>query len=345
MQTHVVGLCASVIILASVAQPIAVAASSPPAPAPSPRATAIVATDHFAFYSDPWINLHLFLYQWSREDRGLEIGRRPAPMPERSATGGLPAADRKAWLGAVGFYRNAIADRGHFDPDMMRINARLVVLGGDPAAAPPDVIPGLASALRTAMPIYVKWWWRRHDEANRRWIDHLVPLLRRHEAAYVRLTTRVHESKWPDDPWRVDVTAYPNYRAGYTTREGHIIVFSTDPGNQNLYSLETLLHEVQHAEAIAGTTPVAIDKDFEAAGAKAPGNLWHALIFATAGEFVRSIAASEGTADYTPYWLKEGFENLEGWKQLVVPVYEHWLPVVRGEASRIDGLKRLARRD
>ena len=83
-------------------------------------------------------------------------------------------------------------------------------------------------------------------------------LLRRHEAAFVQMTTTVRESKWPAVPWRVDVTAYPNYRAGYTTSEGHIVMFSTDPGNQNLYSLEMLLHEVQHAEAIEGTMPTSI---------------------------------------------------------------------------------------
>lgn len=342
MQTCLIRLCAFVIVI-QMGPPLATAQPAEPLRNHSRRATRIAATAHFAFHSDPWINLHQFLYQWSREDRGLEIGRHPAPMPERSALGGLSAADRKAWLSAVAFYRDAIAPRGHFDPDMMRITARLVILDGDLSAAPSDIIPGIASALRTAMPIYVKKWWPGHDEANRRWIDHLLPLLRGHETAYVGLTTRLHESKWPDVPWRVDVTAYPNYRAGYTTREGHIIVFSTDPGSQNLYALETLLHEVQHADAIAGTTPTAVENAFEAAGAKAPGNLWHAIIFATAGEFVRSIAAGEGNAGYTPYWIKEGFQNLDGWKELVGPVSEYWLPVVRGEVSRVDGLNALAR--
>ena len=45
-----------------------------------------------------------------------------------------------------------------------------------------------------------------------------LPLLRRYEGAFVQLTTTVRESEWPDVPWRVDVTAYPNYRAGYTTK-------------------------------------------------------------------------------------------------------------------------------
>ncbi len=199
----------------------------------------------------------------ARGSRGFEIGRHPVPMPERSTVGELSAADQTAWLSAVGFYRNAVASRGNFDWDMMRIKARLVFLDGDPFAAPADIIPGIANALRAAMPSYRKKWWLRHDEANRRWIGNILQPLRRHEAAFVHLTRRVRESKWPDVPWRVEVTAYPNYRAGYTTREGHIIMFSTDPKNQDLYSLEMVLHEVQHAEPIQGSVPTAITHAFE----------------------------------------------------------------------------------
>ena len=54
------------------------------------------------------------------------------------------------------------------------------------------------------------------------------------------------------------------------------------------------------------------------------------------------MAASEGTAGYTPYWIRE-LENVEGWKELVRPVSEYWLPVVRGEVSRVEGLNALAR--
>ena len=272
-----------------------------------------------------------------------QIGRHPMPMPERSTVGELPAADQTAWLVAVGFYRDAVASRGNFDADMMRIKPRLVTLDGDPAAAPPDIIPGLAQVLRAAMPIYLKRWWPRHDEANRRWIGTVLPLLRRYEAAFVGLTTRVHESKWPGDPWRVDVTAYPNYRAGYTTREGHIVMFSTDPRNQDLYSLEMVLHEVQHAEAIEGTTPTAIARRSKRRVRR------HREISGTRSSLrrrensPRSIAASEGNAAYTPYWIREGFDNLDGWKELVRPVSEHWLPVVRAEVSRVEGLNALAR--
>jgi hypothetical protein len=193
------------------------------------------------------------------------------------------------------------------------------------------------------MPIYRSKWWLRHDGANRRWIANVLPRLRRYEAAFVQLTTRVRESKWPDGPWRVDVTAYPNYRAGYTTSEGHIACSRPIRRTRVCYALEMVLHEVQHAEAVEGTMPMAIANAFETVDATAPANLRHAIIFATAGEFVRSIAANEGSAGYTPYWIREGFESLDGWKELVRLVTEYWLPVVRGDVSRVEGLNALAR--
>jgi len=309
-------------------------------PAPTTR---VAASHHFDFHSDRWINLHHFLYQWAREDRGLETGVRPVPMPERSSLDALSTVERAEWMRAVDFYRAVVAERSHFDPDMMRTKWDLLALGGNPAARPPDRIPGIGAALEAAMPVYLRRWWTRHDRANRGWIEAVMPKLRRHEAAYVQLTMKVHGAMWPDTPFRVDVTAYPNYRAGYTTREGHIVMFSTDPNNQDLYSLEMVLHEVQHAESIEATTPAALTTAFEAESSKPPGNLSHAMIFATAGEFVRSIAGREGVSAYQPYWLKQGLDTREEWKELVAPIANYWLPVVRGELSRTEGLARLAR--
>ena len=89
MQTHLAHLCATSFLVAA-GSGIVTAQPMPRVP----EATRVSASDRFAFHSDPWINLHHFLYQWSREDRGLEIGRHPLPMPERSTVNGLSAADR-----------------------------------------------------------------------------------------------------------------------------------------------------------------------------------------------------------------------------------------------------------
>ena len=309
---------------------------------PAPARTVVATTQHFELHSDPWINLHHFLYQWARQDQGLSGGRKPVTVPERASLEQMPAAARADWLRALNFYRDAIASRSHWDLEMLRVKRELVILSGDTAARPPDRIKGIAEALGTAMPIYLDRWWPRHDEANRAWIDEVANRARRHERAFVAMTTRVHGAMWPRDRWRVDASAYANGIAGYTTQEGHVVVYSTDAGIQDLFGLEMIFHEIQHASVIEGSTPAAVTAAFAAAGATVPDNFAHALIFATAGEFVRSIAAGEGRPRYQPYWITEGFETLEGWSHLVPAVNQHWLPVVRGETSRDEGLKALA---
>jgi hypothetical protein len=121
-------------------------------------------------------------------------------------------------------------------------------------------------------------------------------------------------------------------------------MYSTDPASQDLFALEMLLHEVQHAQGISDQviSQSALAPAFESAGAKQPDNLWHALIFASAGEFVRSVAAAEELPEHTPYWIKQGFERREEWSDLIAPVQKFWLPVIGGESSRSEAIASLA---
>lgn len=310
--------------------------------APSVLATQVAVTEHFAFHSDPWINLHHFLYHWARADEGLGEGRSHVPVPERGSDSALSNPDRRAWESALAFYRRAVAPRDHFDEQMLAQKRALMELGGLPQAHPADAIPGIARALAAAMPVYQARWWPDHDRANRGWIAEVVPLLRRHEARYVELTTRIHGAAWPHQQRRVDVSAYANQRAGYTA-EGHIVIYSTDDGNQHLYGLETVVHEVQHTSEVGRSARERLRQAFDAAGVEPPPNLWHAVIFATAGEFVRAAAEAEGLPAHTPYFIREGFDSFRGWSTAVHAVQLYWLPVVRGEASVADGLAGLVR--
>lgn len=334
---------ATIALVALCGWPLGAQRSAGPTPTPDARPTKAATTQRFEFHSDPWINLHHFLYQWAREDRGLGTGRHRVSVSERAALTSLPASERDAWSGAVSFYRDSVAARGHFAPEMRRLKFELVRLGGDISAAPPDRITGIAAALQHAMPVYRQRWWAGHDSANRAWITSVETPLRRHEARFVELTERLYGASWPQKRWRVDVSAYANSRAGYTTADGHAVIYATDRGNQGLHALETVLHEVQHAETVGGSIEGALARAFEPAGIKPPDNLWHALIFATAGEFVASVASQERMPPHTPYWIKEGFETLDGWSALVPIVREHWLPAVRGETSSAEALAGLAR--
>ena len=136
---------------------------------------------------------------------------------------------------------------------------------------------------------------------------------------------------------------YANPRAGYTA-ERHIVIYSTDAGNQELYGLETLLPEVQHTPQVGSAAREALARAFELAGTQEPQNLWHAVIFATAGAFLQSVALQEGRPEHVPYWIREGFQTFQGWSAVVSAAREHWLPVVRGEASKDEGFAALVSR-
>lgn len=303
------------------------------------RKTEIDATGRFAFHSDPWINLHHFLYQWSREDEGIGTGRHHVSVPERSTLGELFDSQREAWLSALSFYRDSVAARGHFDRAMLETKRDLRKLGGDPKAVPPNHIPGISKALSVAMPVYLGKWWPQHDAANRKWVEALIPILTRHENDFVELTTRIYGADWPDEPIRIDVSAYANWASGYTAT-GHTVVSSTDSGNQGLYALETLLHEVQHTRAVGGPGRETLYGVFEKAGRAVPQNLWHALIFETAGTFVQSVAEEEGLPEHTPYWVREHFGGIPGWQPVIPVVEKHWPPVLREKKTAAETYER-----
>lgn len=305
-----------------------------------PTRTEAGASDLFEFHSDPWINLHHFLYQWSRADEGLGSGRQTVAVPERGSLSSLSPEQRDTWLQAVSFYRQSVAPLDHFDDAMLEQKKRLLNLTGDPQATPPDQIPGIAEALATAMPVYLQHWWPAHDTANRQWTAGVTPVLSRHEHRYAELTARIYHSQWPPEPKRVDVSAYANPAAGYTA-DGHTVIFSTDSGNQGLYAVETILHEVLHNRDIGSPGRIALNQAMQATGDKTPRNLWHAMIFATAGEFTQAIAEREGLPEHIPYWTREGFQNFQGWREPAAWVNQHWLPVVRSQISVTNGLDNL----
>src|SRR5688572_14220152 len=175
-----------------------------------PLGTRVSTSERFELHSDPWINLHHFLYHWAREERGLGTGRQQVVVPERSSAAQLSEHERRAWDTAVSFYRDSVASRSHFNDRMLEQKAQLLELRGDPMAAPPDAIHGIRSALAAAMPVYRTRWWQQHDQANRRWIAGVMPRLARHERRYVELIRRIYGAEWPTVPVRVDVSAYAN---------------------------------------------------------------------------------------------------------------------------------------
>ena len=313
------------------------------APFPAGAQDEVVTTDYFEFHVDPWINLHHFLYQWSRAELGLGSGRDEVPVPERDG----PQPDGRAgeaWRASVRFYVDDVGPRGHFDDAMLGLKAKLLDLDGDPNAAPPDDIPGIAHHLAAAMPVYLETWWAAHDRANRDWIAHVLDDVRRHEDRWVETVTRLFGGEWLDGPLRVDASAYANWQGGYTSNgPAHTVIWSRDAENlRGLLGLELVFHESGHMSSLGAPLRRTLGDVFGEAGVEVPGNMQHTLLFATAGELTVMIAEERGLPEHVPYIVHEGLIGFAGWAPLWPPTVEHWLPLVRGRGDRLTAMRAIA---
>ena len=147
-----------------------------------------VESRRFVFHSDPWINLHHFLFQWARnaEPRLSGDRRRPVKVVELDQLEDFAEQDRRAWERAVGHYRDHLVERDLlFGRDLVALRGRL---GGRacPGARAEDAEPALRAVLDEAMAVHRLRWWPAHRAANETWIQDQKELLSEEERESAR---------------------------------------------------------------------------------------------------------------------------------------------------------------
>lgn len=287
-------------------------------------------TSYFTLHSDPWINLHHFLYAWAQEDAGIVTGR--PRVAERGQLTELAPAEHDVWIQVLRVYRDSILHGGGYQAALTQLWDQIA------RGEPTDEV--LIRTLARAMPIYRERWWPEHRAANTRWIMSVAPRLAWHEERFVQLTRRLFAADWTAAPWRIDVSAYAP-RLGYATSKGHVVIHSTDRSNRALSGVELIFHEMQHLAPIAGALPGELERVFREAGTSPPAEIGHALIQLTAGECVRATA-SAGSEEHVPFWIARQFADLPEWRRFVAALEEFWLPALQGEATASESLVKIA---
>jgi hypothetical protein len=188
------------------------------------------------------------------------------------------------------------------------------------------------------MPIYRKQWWPEHDRANRAWIAAVQPLLERHGSALSRALAGAYDTAWPGTPIPVDlcVTAGPN--GAYTTGPPtHVTLSSSERGMQGLASLEMLFHEASHSPV--SDLFLRVRRSATEQNVSIPPQLWHAVLFYTAGELTARELKAHGIT-YQPFAGDGLHTNLcgAGCRQRIE---EHWTPRLDGKRSVADSLSAL----
>jgi hypothetical protein len=111
--------------------------------------------------------------------------------------------------------------------------------------------------------------------------------------------------RWPAAPIRVDVCYYvPEIGHAYTTvGPPHTTFWSSAPALQDLNGFETLFHEASHSFSSAMSDCLFAECGEEK---KHCGELWHAVLFYTAGVETRRALPPAEQASFVPYAYRYG---------------------------------------
>jgi len=110
-----------------------------------------------------------------------------------------------------------------------------------------------------------------------------------------------------------------------------------------------LFHEGSHG--IAEPVQAAIIRECRQRDKAIPRDLWHALVFYTTGEVIRTVltSSSAGHGDkgngvqgngYNTYAFREGLYQ-RGWKNYLELLQRFWQPYLDGKASFDDAIARM----
>jgi hypothetical protein len=281
---------------------------------------------------DFWVGLHHFLYVLGRAANGEADSGRDAVAGAPIDTvgfGAASAAERSAWGDDIALYRGDLSRRDAlFDDDLVRASHALAGAGDAATLDGVAIDAELRRVLESAAGLYRRLWWPRHEAACGATRSDLSRQLSRHADPIGAFLARAWGREWPSAPIPVELSPYANWAGAYSTdRFGTLIVVSClADGSSGALGLESIFHESLHQwdESLLAR----IDSVAKRANARTPRNLWHALIFYSAGEAVKGVIPL-----HVPYAVKNGMWE-RGGLAIFKPVLDrHWLGYLRGRTT------------
>ncbi len=270
----------------------------------------------FDFHSGFWVNLHQFLYDQARADTGS------------SGTG--------PWSAAVDFYKHQMIQHNELGPEMETVNNTLSSLESATSLKGSGIDPALVGVLEEAAPVYRKQWWPEHDRGNRAWIASAQILVEKYGPDLAKELAKIYNTTWEEQPIRTDVAVYATLGAYTTLEPTHITVSSPNPANSGPAALEILFHEASHA-LVRGVSD-ALFRQAQAQAVKLRRqDLWHALLFYTAGTLVERRVQG-----YSMYAVKNGLFD-RAWPGALDILNQDWKPYIDGTVDMDSAVQRLVK--
>jgi hypothetical protein len=304
----------SLVLLTAAAIPACTARSAPGASGPTapPR--------RFDLRSSFWVNLHHRLF--------AETNPPFAKLGDQDRMADFSPGDREAWGAALALYRSRFPARtilATLDPPLSTLNATLADQpeGSDLSKAGLD--PELTGILLRAARAYRVHGWAADDRENRAWIGELERRLEAHADAFVRGLSAAYERPWPAEPIPTEVAVRAGMVGAYTVGD-RITIASGLATYRGDAALEMIFHEASHVVG-EPVLDAAIDRAARARGRPVPENLWHAILFYTAGDVARRLLPG-----YTPYAQANGlYSRSPDWTAYEGAIRARWQPHLDGK--------------
>ncbi|MCB0368060.1 MAG: hypothetical protein KDD45_01145 [Bdellovibrionales bacterium] len=283
----------------------------------------------FQFHSAFWINLHHFLYN--------EAFR---PQAHQEPFVPMNQGEKNEIEEAIGFYKiNFNGKDLLFDNDLKKINNELALAENNSDLSNVEISKETRNILEKIRPVYLKHYWEQQDKNNIHWISEVEKKLKLYGAVIKSKLEKVLNRKFIDFPYRIDVVHEANWSGAYTSDSPPHTVISEGRNSYNNYSaIEMIFHEVLHAGPFEKVQE-ALDVEFNLHQYKDESQIWHALLFYTAGEVTREVLKSSGI-DYIPYAYQNGlFSEKRKWGKFEPLIKKYWLPYIKGVSNMNEALK------
>lgn len=284
----------------------------------APVARGLPVEPAFVFQSHPWVNLHHFLRAEARRAaRGAKVDLAPQELSE---------GELVAWSAGLDAYAGFAQRSLLFDEELVALHVALAGVAPETRVLPPDVTERigepLARALEGALPIFLERRWPARTRANEAWIAATRPEVERVAGSVLPAIARALEVPWPSQPILVDVTSETGPNLAYTTSAappGYAGLAAISPTVSGAAAVECAFHEAMHV-LDAGLVRW-VEEESARQGIEPPPELWHALLFYTAGELTRRALGRAGT-------FREDLER--GFAADLPALDAHWLPYLDG---------------
>lgn len=253
----------------------------------------IAQTAYFSFHSNPWVNLHHFLYERAshrQEEHLTKDNVSFLTIGEEEVETQLSEAERATLAKGVAFYERYVIDQSLLGSG--RVLKWLHDQKADAPISDTSFSRAFTETLNATAALYRAHFWPVHHRHNLQVLEQHKATIQAAEQTVIRQMETFSGSAW-NQRVRVDISTYGNWAGAYSPADDNIVVSTIDPAMQTSLFVEFVFHEGAHL-LFGRSSPFrqALFKGSRSLGLNYPKQLWHAAMFYLCGRATTDALAS-----------------------------------------------------